>query len=60
MRDWRPGPVVTIVFIAELIGLWVTVSLQIFYDLVVDPVDLRINMTLFTTAAAWWTERMTR
>ena len=60
MNNWKPGPVVTAVFAAELIGLWAVASLKYFYGIEIDPVDVRVNMLLFTVAAAWWTEHWTR
>lgn len=57
MRDWKPGPVVTAVFVAGVIGVWVVVALWLFYDVRLDPVDVALNMAVFTTLAGWWTER---
>lgn len=60
MRRWTPGPIVVVVFVAEIIGLWAVAALKYFYDITMDPIDVRLNMLLFTTGAAWWTEWMTK
>jgi hypothetical protein len=59
-QRWKPGPVVIAVFVAGVISVWVVVALYIFYDLVVEPVDVALNMAVFTTIAGWWTERMSK
>lgn len=57
MPDWRPGPVVVAVFMAGVIGVWVVVSLRVFYGLALDPIDVALNLAIFMTVAGWWTER---
>lgn len=60
MRRWKPGPVVMAVFIAGVLGVWAVVGLVIFYDLLLEPVDVALNMAVFMTLAGWWTEHMGR
>lgn len=48
------------VFVAGVIGVWVVAALWIFYGLTLEPLDVALNMAVFTTLAGWWTERMGR
>ena len=59
-RWWVPAPVVVAVFATEMIGLWVVFTLKHVYDITLDPIDVRLNMLIFTTAFAWWVEVLTR
>ena len=56
MRYPKPGPVVISVFVAGVIGVWVVTALYLFYDVVLDPVDVSLNMAVFMTLTGWWTE----
>lgn len=53
---WKPGPVVAAVFVAGMIGVWVVVAIWLFYDVVIKPLDVALNLVTFMTLAGWWTE----
>lgn len=56
---WRPGPVTIAIVVTELIGLWAIAALKWFYDIIIDPVDVRLNMLVVVVIVAWTTERLT-
>jgi hypothetical protein len=60
MWDWKPGPVVVAVFITGVLGVWVVLSLRLYYGVSLQGIDVALNLVVFMTLSGWWTDRMGR
>jgi hypothetical protein len=60
VQRWKPGPVVVAVFISGMLGVWVVAALWIFYNVLLEPLDVALNMVIFMTATGWWTDHLGR